>query len=56
MAATAPIVATASRPATRATALLTPEAMPVSLSSTEVITAVESGETTSAHAEAEQGR
>src|SRR5688500_11854244 len=45
-ATTTPSSATATNPATRATALLTPDATPVSPSSTDVITAVDSGETT----------
>ena len=45
-AASAPIIATANSPATRATALLTADAVPVSRSATDVITAVETGPAT----------
>src|SRR5207253_1319372 len=45
-AARAPIIATANRPATRATALLMADAVPVSRSATDVMTAVETGPAT----------
>ncbi len=47
-ATTTPSIATATRPAIRETALLMPDAAPVSSSSTAVMTALDSGETTSA--------
>src|SRR6185312_15942711 len=45
-AASAPIIATAKSPATRATALLIADAVPVSRSATDVITAVDTGPAT----------